>query len=275
MTARAVVLAAALAVSLAPGKARAHELERSAPLALGRNLGLGAAVTIVTLAVPAPRACSWCEPPAFDRALHAPWAADARRTAAMGSHFLSYVAIPSGALAVTALPPALRGNARHVYENAAILLECLLFETALTTAVKKVVARRRPAFHYGRAGDTEYGASPEQENVSFFSGDTAAAFALSSGAATLSFLRGYAIAPYVTAAGAVLSIGTGVLRVGADVHWPSDVLVGAAVGASIGIAVPFLLHPRTEPGIGRAVGTGHILPWIGAGGAGLAYVGAI
>jgi len=275
MTARAVAgLAAAFAGLLVSEPSRAYELEWTEPLALARNLGLGAGLTLVTLAVPAPRTCSWCEPPGLDRALHAPWPADARRDAAMVSHLLSYVVIPSGALAAGALPPAFSGNARHIYENAAILLECLLFETALSQGVKKVVARKRPAFYYGRGSATEYGGSPEQENVSFFSGDTAAAFALASGAATLSFLRGYASAPYVTGAGALFALGTGVLRVAADVHWPSDVLVGAVIGTGIGIAVPLLLHPRVEPGADRAVGTSSLEPWVSNDGFGLAFAGA-
>ena len=35
---------------------------------------------------------------------------------------------------------------------------------------------------------------------------------------------------------------TGALRIVADQHWASDVLVGAAVGTFSGLAVPYFLH---------------------------------
>jgi membrane-associated phospholipid phosphatase len=83
-----------------------------------------------------------------------------------------------------------------------------------------------------------------EANVSFFSGDTSAAFAAASAAATISFQRGYRSAPYVTGAGAVFAAATGLLRSAADVHWPSDVLVGAALGTGLGLGLPLILHPR-------------------------------
>ncbi|HEX2879195.1 MAG TPA: hypothetical protein VHO25_06635 [Polyangiaceae bacterium] len=57
-------------------------------------------------------------------------------------------------------------------------------------------------------------------------------------------MRGYWTAPYVAIGGGVLAVGTGLLRIGADMHWASDVLVGAAAGSALGFAVPFLLHSR-------------------------------
>lgn len=40
----------------------------------------------------------------------------------------------------------------------------------------------------------------------------------------------------------VAASATGVLRVVADKHWASDVLVGSAVGTATGLLFPLLLH---------------------------------
>ena len=41
-----------------------------------------------------------------------------------------------------------------------------------------------------------------------------------------------------------ISVFTGYLRLAADKHWLTDVLAGAAIGATVGILVPLLFHGR-------------------------------
>jgi membrane-associated phospholipid phosphatase len=91
---------------------------------------------------------------------------------------------------------------------------------------------------------TEYSDKPDEENQSFFSGDTSLAFAAVSSATTLAYLRGYKMAPYVLALGGVIGLGTAWLRVAADMHWASDVLTGAAVGTAVGFGLPYFVHAR-------------------------------
>ncbi len=58
-------------------------------------------------------------------------------------------------------------------------------------------------------------------------------------------LRGYRGAPYVWALGVPLALLSGYLRIAADRHYTSDVLLGAALGSLFGGLVPWLLHrPR-------------------------------
>ena len=57
-------------------------------------------------------------------------------------------------------------------------------------------------------------------------------------------MRGYRLAPAIWGAGAALATVTGYLRIAADKHYFSDVLVGAVVGSAIGIGVPLLFHGR-------------------------------
>jgi len=43
-----------------------------------------------------------------------------------------------------------------------------------------------------------------------------------------------------------LALGAGVLRISADMRWATDVMMGAAAGTALGVAVPFFLHQRDE-----------------------------
>jgi membrane-associated phospholipid phosphatase len=51
--------------------------------------------------------------------------------------------------------------------------------------------------------------------------------------------------PYVWATAAAFPLVTGILRLTAGKHYPSDVLVGYLVGAATGILVPFA-HQRMQ-----------------------------
>ena len=61
-------------------------------------------------------------------------------------------------------------------------------------------------------------------------------------------MRGYRWAPLVWAVGAPFAFVTPWLRMAADKHWFTDVLVGAAAGAAIGFALPFLAHHPARVG---------------------------
>jgi membrane-associated phospholipid phosphatase len=80
--------------------------------------------------------------------------------------------------------------------------------------------------------------------MSFFSGHTTWAFALAASSGTVASMRGYELAPVVWAVGLPLAAATGYLRIAADRHYLSDVLVGAAVGTAVGIGFPRLMHGR-------------------------------
>jgi membrane-associated phospholipid phosphatase len=242
----ALVLAIVLVTLLGPSAASAEELRRTdaAPLAIG--LGSGAlALTLALFALPSPTVCNWCLPTSLDETLHSPWATHRRRAAASYSHLLSFVVIPAGAVSTSMLLPLVDSQPqRHSFENVAMVTESLLANLALTVALKRVVARRRPAFHYGRSRFGEFVVDPLEEFLSFPSGDTSIAFSVASSATTIAFLRGYAEAPYVLAGGATLATGVALLRVAADVHWSTDVLAGAVLGTLVGMGVPLLLHRR-------------------------------
>ncbi|HEX2880588.1 MAG TPA: phosphatase PAP2 family protein, partial [Polyangiaceae bacterium] len=189
--------------------------------------------------------CGWCTTNGFDRTLRGLFVMrGASRTAATASKVLSWGAVPALAVVGIVAPAMEADSARFALQDSVILLSSLLLETGVTQGTKKLADRRRPGFHYGRAEETEAHDQPEEEFASFYSGDTAWAFTAVSASTTLAVQRGYWTAPYIATLGGGLALGTGILRISADMHWATDVLSGAAVGTAVGIGVPALLHPR-------------------------------
>jgi membrane-associated phospholipid phosphatase len=104
--------------------------------------------------------------------------------------------------------------------------------------IKLSVGRRRP---YKQFGD---GTEPALtgDNVSFSSGHTSLGFAITASAGLICHWRNYWTEPYVWGTGIFLSLSTAYLRMGADKHYLSDVLVGGAIGVAAGLTVPRLLR---------------------------------
>lgn len=130
----------------------------------------------------------------------------------------------------------LRGWGRDVV----VLLETFAVNYAATNVVKVAVQRPRP-FSYdadSSVGDPQDG----DARLSFFSGHTSTAFAMATAYASLfqaRHPRSRWIAP-VWVLGLGFAGSLAVARVEAGKHFWTDVLVGAAVGTSIGVIVPAL-----------------------------------
>ncbi|MDB4986374.1 MAG: phosphoesterase PA-phosphatase related, partial [Myxococcaceae bacterium] len=73
-------------------------------------------------------------------------------------------------------------------------------------------------------------------------GHTSFSFALAVWSATVASRRGYRWSPLVSAVVLTLATTTGYLRVAADRHYLTVVAAGAAVGSTLGIAIPYLFH---------------------------------
>jgi membrane-associated phospholipid phosphatase len=238
-----------------------HELRNTGALFLGAEFLASVAAFAafrVTAGDPATQ-CGWCETNAFDRSVRRALLMEESRPAAVASDVVSLGVSPAVALAGVILPAFSHERDHFALQDSVILLNTFIFTTGITEGTKTVVARQRPAFHYGREGDTTLANQPEEQFLSFYSGHTARAFGFASSAATLAYLRGYWTAPYIAVGGGALAIGTGLLRIAADAHWASDVLVGATAGSALGFAVPFLLHSRRT-----AHGSIAVLPSISA-----------
>lgn len=208
--------------------------------------------------------CAWCEPGRFDRRGHDALAVEHRRAAALVSHAPSFVILPFGGLAGVVAPALHRGEKRDAVENGWIYTNGFLLTLAVTDTTKRAVARRRPVFLFGRDKDSEFDTWPREENLSFFSGDTACAFEFAASSATIAFLRGYRTAPLLASVGGALATSTAILRVASEAHWPTDVLTGAAVGTVIGVGFPLLAHGRVAKATGDPSAAG--APMVSMGG---------
>jgi membrane-associated phospholipid phosphatase len=111
----------------------------------------------------------------------------------------------------------------------------------LTGALKVAVGRSRPTTREGPQSASPFSFS--DNNWSFPSGQTTAAFALSTTLACRSHRAWVAAALYAAA------LLTAVQRVYSDEHWCSDAIAGAAIGTAAGLSVS--LHSRPGQRAGR------------------------
>lgn len=146
-------------------------------------------------------------------------------------------------------------NSREVAWNLALVdLETMALTEGMRTVFNVLVSRERP---YGReCGDAlpneSFDCDARSRYYSFFSGHSSQAFA--SAALTCShhlnldlYGGGWADATPCLA-GFGLAATTALLRVVGDMHYLSDVLVGAALGTAMGFTVPWLvLYRRRGP----------------------------
>jgi membrane-associated phospholipid phosphatase len=126
--------------------------------------------------------------------------------------------------------------------------ETWLLNAGLTNLTKELVQRRRPFVYNADAPLSKK--QHRDATSSFFSGHTSF-----SAASTFFMAKVYADMnpdskwkPYIWTGAAILPLTTGILRVAAGKHFPTDVLVGYIIGAATGILVPHL-HKVNKRGL--------------------------
>ena len=215
---------------------------------------LGATMLGIGLAAPGSKTPGWVGDNGFDDGIREGLRASSRggrRTAAAISDVL-YLSLTVYPLVVDTL--VLAGL---VHRRRDVVIELLLTyaESALSSGVATVASqglggRARPLVAEC-AGDREYDpmCGSRQQSRSFFAGHVAMAFnSASLVCVTQAYLPLYGARAGGAAACAstlLAASATGVLRVVADKHWASDVLVGSAVGTATGLLFPLLLHYTT------------------------------
>jgi membrane-associated phospholipid phosphatase len=96
--------------------------------------------------------------------------------------------------------------------------------------------------------------------VSFFSGHASTAFALAVATARNASLLKYKNAGAIKATSLGLATATSLLRIGADRHYLTDVVVGAAVGTGVALAVTEINRPGSVTATNaRPPGKGDVL----------------
>jgi membrane-associated phospholipid phosphatase len=109
---------------------------------------------------------------------------------------------------------------KALFRNAEVVAAASLVNAGITAAMKYSINRTRPFITYPDIAKKSGAASP-----SFPSGHTSSAFATAT-SVSLAYPKWYIIAPMFSWAGAV-----GYSRMDLGVHYPSDVLAGAVIGA--------------------------------------------
>ncbi|AEI66050.1 phosphatase PAP2 family protein [Corallococcus macrosporus] len=220
----------------------------------------------------APAQCRWCDraPDGTDRLNRldrwgrglAGATPEARRRAHNWSNIVGFAALPAGVLGLQyAVGNSSGAPSRFFAQDATIIVQSAVFASLANQTVKFIAGRERPFVHVlpeDQKGLTDH---PTDNNLSFYSGHTNLAFSLVVSAGTVAALRGYKHQAWIWAVGVPVATSVGLLRMGADKHYLTDVATGALLGSAVGVAVPLLLHGRKGDATPKAqAGQFHMTP---------------
>jgi membrane-associated phospholipid phosphatase len=220
-------------------------------------VGAGAVAWVsLELAKPhlAPSTCRWCNPPGVDASVKSGLRWSNIKLADTLSNVTGFALVPLAAYGLdAAVVLASGGTVAEWGVDALVISEAIVTASDLNQFVKFSVGRERP-FVFDLVPDGKGTTNvPADKNLSFYSGHTALGFSAAVSAGTIATLKGYKSAPWIWATGLTIAATTGYLRIAADRHYFTDVLLGAVTGSAIGFAVPYLHRPCVE---GRACVTG-------------------
>lgn len=207
--------------------------------------------------------CRWCEPNGFDTWVRTAFnprlvpSADGQHDFHVASNLVGFVALPLAMVGLDALFSARDGTFLETFPvDLLLVLETTFSALVFNQAVKFAVARARP-YTIGASADLlSMGGDVADNNLSFFSGHSSLAFGLVSSAATIAYLRGYRLWWLAWVVGIPLATTTAVMRLAADKHWASDVIIGSSIGMIFGMVLPTFLHGRVGPVEARVVPSG-------------------
>ena len=148
-------------------------------------------------------------------------------------HGLSRGLSASGVILPVGVPAAM-GIYALIKKDQPLLKDAIYIGTSvieavgITYAAKHIIGRDRPGG--GDPGERHVYGAPDADSPSFPSGHTAAAFSLAT-SLSITYPKWYVIAP-----SAVWACGGGFARINQGVHYPSDVVAGAAIGVGCAFA---------------------------------------
>jgi membrane-associated phospholipid phosphatase len=200
----------------------------------------------------APLQCKWCVPGTIDGNLSKSAVWSNPKAADTWSTVMEF-AVPVGVMGYGLAQAFSLGDPAAGWSDVLLITQATSLAMLANVIVKYSVGRARP---YVWQGNPDLYPSPAEANLSFFSGHVTFVFAVVASGSTLFFMQGMPGAPWVLGLGLAAATLTGYLRIAANQHYLSDVLVSAGVGSLVGWAVPYLFH---RPGRG-APQAGDILP---------------
>jgi membrane-associated phospholipid phosphatase len=240
-----VVLALLLsAPAMAQSAEPTHNLRWDPALDLTLTLG-GATAWIVSESLKgslAPSDCHWCDVDGVDARVREALIWPDTSRAGVLSNVAGFALMPMVAIGSDVLAAAHEGALHNVPEDALLIAEATVVAADVNQLTKLLVGRERPFVHALARDQKALTPQPADNNLSFFSGHTTEAFALVAASGTIATMRGYRWAPLAWSVGGAVAATTAYLRIAADEHWLTDVVVGALVGAGVGFAVPYFFH---------------------------------
>jgi membrane-associated phospholipid phosphatase len=196
-----------------------------------------------------------------DASIRRSWKWNNEKAADQTSSVIGFVAMPATQISLSIGAAANDGVIGEAPVDVLLMTQATILAADLNQLVKFVFVRERPFVHYlprATGGVRALTDSPSDDNLSFYSGHTSLAFAIAASSGTISVMRGYRLAPLVLGVGLLSAASVGYLRIAADKHYFSDVMVGAVVGSAVGALVPLIFHrasgnvvdPTTSSGSG-------------------------
>jgi membrane-associated phospholipid phosphatase len=194
----------------------------------------------------APSRCRWCSVDRVDARVREALIWRSPAMADTISSVTAYVFVPLATIGLNAVAAAHDGAASNVPEDALLVSEASVIAGDVDQLTKMLLGRERPFVHALPPDQKPLTSLPSDNNLSFFSGHTTETFALAAASGTIGTMRGYRWAPLAWGTGGAFAAMTAYLRIAADKHWLTDVLMGIVVGAGIGFAVPYLFHSAVD-----------------------------
>jgi membrane-associated phospholipid phosphatase len=182
--------------------------------------------------------CRWCEPPGFDKSARNAVVWNDVKRAGFLSDMDAYVLAPAVGLTLLIIADRDASWSRLI-DDIIPVAETVAVSQVFVQAIKFMTARKRPYRYYE---NDKYPASGSEDLIAFPSGHSSLGFAITASAGMICHWRHYWTEPYVWGTGIALSLSTEYLRMAADRHWLSDVVVGGLVGLGSGLLIPRLMR---------------------------------
>lgn len=176
----------------------------------------------------------------------------------------SLAALLGAAVLVPFAPLAADGHWRDALTLGVMVAEAALLVEGTTYLAKDLAGRERPWTHNTSLSVEERlalsAADPLDARRSFFSGHTSSAFALATFMSTVyTDVNGRTLASDILWAASLSTAAlTAFARVKAGMHYPTDVVAGAAVGIAVGRLVPALHRVDRSPPVRVFAGPGRV-----------------
>lgn len=144
-----------------------------------------------------------------------------------------------------------------VQDVGALFAEGFVLNMGLNNLVKVLVDRKRPYLYNDSVSAEDRADRYSDPDRSFYSGHTSNAFFAAAFITSVcrDFYRDSKWSTPISILSFVAAVSVGICRYKAGKHYPSDIIVGAAVGTLIGFGIPYL-HKKDSPVKGGSDGNG-------------------